>query len=152
MGGYRPCHPALVAGLALVLATGGCSSILGDFLIGNVDQDAGTGGGADAGGSEAQADGAPGAEAGGRDASDAAAPRPDTGSGADASDATASDAEGGVIDDAGSGEASPPPIPGKPGFGITAGGNVSRSPNYKLIGAVGESPGGNVIGRSCGIL
>jgi len=39
-----------------------------------------------------------------------------------------------------------PVRPGKPGFDLTAGGSVSRSPRYKLVGALGESPGGNVVG------
>jgi hypothetical protein len=38
--------------------------------------------------------------------------------------------------------------PGKPGLDLTAGGNVSTSPKYRLVGALGESPGGNVVGRS----
>jgi hypothetical protein len=41
------------------------------------------------------------------------------------------------------------PPSGRPGLDLTAGGNTSASTNYKLIGAVGESPGGNIIvGRS----
>jgi hypothetical protein len=42
----------------------------------------------------------------------------------------------------------PPPVGGKAGFDITAGGNVSTSTNYKLIGSVGEAPGGNVVSKS----
>jgi hypothetical protein len=34
------------------------------------------------------------------------------------------------------------------GFDLTAGGNVSKSPSYKLVGAVGESPGGNGMNKS----
>jgi hypothetical protein len=41
-----------------------------------------------------------------------------------------------------------PVRPGKPGLDLTAGGSVSTSPRYKLVGVLGESPGGNVVGRS----
>jgi hypothetical protein len=37
---------------------------------------------------------------------------------------------------------------GKQAFDLTAGGNVSKSPSYKLVGAVGESPGGNGMSKS----
>jgi hypothetical protein len=37
---------------------------------------------------------------------------------------------------------------GKPGLDLTAAGNISTSSRYKLVGAVGESPGGNVVGKS----
>jgi hypothetical protein len=40
------------------------------------------------------------------------------------------------------------PRPGKPGLDLTAGGSVSTSPKYRLVGALGESPGGNVVGKS----
>jgi len=40
------------------------------------------------------------------------------------------------------------PPPSKPGFDLTAGGNVSTSPKYRLVGTLGESPGGNVVGKS----
>jgi hypothetical protein len=48
-------------------------------------------------------------------------------------------------------EAAPPPPlppPGKPGLDLTAGGNFSSTANYSLIGAVGESPGGNLVSSS----
>jgi hypothetical protein len=48
------------------------------------------------------------------------------------------------------GLAPPPPVttPGKAGFDLAAGGNVSSSAKYKLVGVVGEGPGGNVIAKS----
>jgi hypothetical protein len=39
-------------------------------------------------------------------------------------------------------------VQGRQGFDLTAGGNVSKSPSYKLVGAVGESPGGNRMSKS----
>ncbi len=73
-------------------------------------------------------------------------------------DATRTDADSGpdtgaVETDAGTANAPdaqppPPPVPAKPGLALTAGGNVSRTARYRLVGAVGEAPGGNVIGRS----
>jgi hypothetical protein len=42
----------------------------------------------------------------------------------------------------------PPPVPGKPGLDLTAGGNVSKSTSFKLVGAVGEAPGNNVVAKS----
>ena len=39
-------------------------------------------------------------------------------------------------------------VQGRQGFDLTAGGNVSKSPSYKLVGAVGESPGGNKMSKS----
>jgi hypothetical protein len=41
-----------------------------------------------------------------------------------------------------------PPVAGRPGLDLTSAGNVSTSPRHRLVGAVGESPGGNVVGRS----
>jgi hypothetical protein len=41
-----------------------------------------------------------------------------------------------------------PPVPDQPGRGITAGGNVSRSPLFKLVGAVGKPPGSMGTSRS----
>jgi hypothetical protein len=70
------------------------------------------------------------------------------GASSDGSDATVSglDAADGDAGDGGSGPQ--PAVPGKPGFALTAGGNVSTSRSYKLVGAVGEAPGGNTIGKS----
>lgn len=56
--------------------------------------------------------------------------------------------DGGGTADGGDGGRPPPPVPGKPGFDLTAGGNISKSTGYKLFGAVGEGPGSNVIGKS----
>ncbi len=42
----------------------------------------------------------------------------------------------------------PPPLASKPGLDITAGGTYSASASYSLIGAVGESPGGNNVSKS----
>jgi hypothetical protein len=42
----------------------------------------------------------------------------------------------------------PPPVAGKPGLDTTAGGNTSKSTGYKLVGAVGEGPGNNVVSKS----
>jgi hypothetical protein len=45
-------------------------------------------------------------------------------------------------------ETGPPPTPAKAGFDLTAGGAASRSTNYLLVGAVGESPGWNGVSVS----
>ena len=37
---------------------------------------------------------------------------------------------------------------GNPGMDLTSGGNVSASPHYTLVGAVSETPGGNVVATS----
>jgi hypothetical protein len=39
-------------------------------------------------------------------------------------------------------------VPSKSQFALTSGGTVSRSPRYRLVSALGESPGGNVVGKS----
>lgn len=56
----------------------------------------------------------------------------------------------GNTQDAGSEEAPPPPPPvaGKPGMDITAAGTYGKSSKYALVAAVGESPGGNSVGKS----
>jgi hypothetical protein len=38
--------------------------------------------------------------------------------------------------------------PSRPRVDLVAGGGVSRSPKYTLVGALGESPGGNAPGQS----
>jgi hypothetical protein len=42
----------------------------------------------------------------------------------------------------------PPPVTGKAGFDLAAAGNVSTSTSYKLIGTLGEAPGGNLVSTS----
>ena len=51
-------------------------------------------------------------------------------------------------DAADAGPPPPPPVRGKAGLDVTAGGSVSKSTSFKLVGAVGESPGGNGIAKS----
>jgi len=109
--------------LAVALATGGCTGLLGDF---------GTGPAGD-GGIAVDA-GMPGSGGG------------DTGAPIDGATANG---DGGAPDgapvDGSPSDAPPPPPPGKPGFDITGGGNASTSTNYTLFGAVAEAPGANVI-------
>lgn len=113
--------------LALMLATGGCTGLLGDFGAGP----AGDSGTIDVG-------------IAGSSGGDASVPQGDAG------DASLLPTEGAAPGDSALGndspaDATPTPPPGKPGFDITAGGNTSTSTNYILIAAVGESPGGNII-------
>jgi hypothetical protein len=42
----------------------------------------------------------------------------------------------------------PPPPAAKPGYDITAGGTYGKSARFTLIATVGESPGGNNVGKS----
>ena len=42
----------------------------------------------------------------------------------------------------------PPPPPSKPGYDLTAGGTYGKSASFTLIATVGESPGGNNVGKS----
>jgi len=69
--------------------------------------------------------------------------------GTDASDGGLPPSEAGTPEDAAladtGSDSPPPPPPGKPGFDITAAGNTSTSTHYVLIGALGESPGGNIV-------
>jgi hypothetical protein len=39
----------------------------------------------------------------------------------------------------------PPPVKGKPGTDLTAGGVITSSAHFKMYAAMGESPGGNII-------
>jgi hypothetical protein len=116
---------AAAAVSVLLLASAGCTGILGDFSIG------------DAGG----ATDAPGPDVTGT---------MDSGQGDAKGDAgtmdSAADSPLDALVDAGVDVA--PPVPGKPGLDITAGGNWSKSTSYKLIGAVGESPGNNTLSTS----
>jgi hypothetical protein len=114
----------------------GCASILGDFGIGEGPSDGGDGGippvtdsgNPDTGGN---VEGGPGKDGGG--------------------DATLTDS--GEMD--GGGDATPDVLstpdvgpPGNPGVAITAGGTYSKSAHYTVIGALGESPGGNTTAQS----
>lgn len=131
MGIYR--SAALLTSLTLVLALGGCTSLLGDFTSGGSSVTDG-GGHADVG--AGTGDGGSSSSGGG---SDAAGDSPvDTGMMA--------------TDGSDEGEAAPPPPPpppaGKPGFDLTSGGNSSASINYRMRSALGEAPGGYVIGKS----
>jgi hypothetical protein len=120
---------AAVITLALMTVTAGCTSLLGDFTGGGADHDAGVVVEHDAGSGSSSGSSSGGSSSG-------------SSSGTDASSG-AMDAAADAMD-----SAPPPPVPGKPGFDFTAGGNTSVSENYKLIGAVGEAPGSNVVGRS----
>jgi len=106
---------------ALVIATDGCTGLLGDF---------GAGGGTFDGGIT----GSGGSDSGAllTDAGDGSTPSKDA--------APPDDAAGD-----GQTDGAQPPPPGKPGFDVTAGGNASTSTNYMLIGAVAEAPGANII-------
>jgi len=119
----------------------GCASILGDFGIGEGPSDGGDGGNPpvidsgnpDTGGN---VEGGPGKDAGG-DATTQDSGGPD-GEGPD----------GGF--DAMPDVFSTPDVgpPGNPGVAITAGGTYSKSAHYTVIGALGESPGGNLTAQS----
>jgi hypothetical protein len=68
--------------------------------------------------------------------------QPDTSPGADADAGSKPDSADARVD------TGPPPTPAKAGFDLTAGGAASRSTNYFLVGAVGESPGWNGVSLS----
>lgn len=115
--------------LALALGTAsGCTSLLGDFASG--------GGGSTGDGGKA----------------DVQAGTGDGGSSSSGGPSTDAMSDTGVtpMDASDEGEAAPPPPPaaGKPGFDLTSGGNSGASINYKLRSALGEAPGGYVIGKS----
>jgi hypothetical protein len=125
---------ALLVAAVLVASSIGCTSILGDF-----NSNGSSSGGHDGGGPDAITGG------GGGDAGDAS---PDAMAMSD--DASPDVVE--VTDGGMEGEAAPPPPPppppGKPGFDLTSGGNVSTSTHYKLVGALGEAPGGYTLSTS----
>lgn len=113
--------------LPLVLATGGCTGLLGDFGSGP----AGDSGTIDAG-------------IAGDGGGDSSMTPVDAGDGSPLLNEAAPPNDSALGDDSPADAPRPPP-PGKPGFDLTAGGNTSTSTNYILIGAIGESPGGNII-------
>jgi hypothetical protein len=104
----------------------GCSAILGDFTESNESPDGGTppeDASAADGGHPLDAHGT--ADAPGQvDAPMADAPPPPP-------------VDGGID--------APPPVTGKPGTDLTAGGIIGSSAHFKLYGALGESPGGNIV-------
>jgi hypothetical protein len=113
--------------MAFLALASACTSVLGDFAVGpSGSSDGGT-----------LAETGPGGDAGAG---------PDGAQG-DATLDTGSGVPDGSPRDAAT-ESPPPPPPGKPGVDITSGGNTSTSTHYRLIGAVGEAPGGYVVGRS----
>ncbi len=112
-----------LTGIALALVASGCTSLLGDFGTG-AEKDSGPTVHVDAGNSSGSSGGS------------------SSGSSDAMTDAQADDDASDVM------APPPPPVPGKPGFDLTTGGNTSVSNNYKLIGSVGEGPGGNVVGHS----
>jgi hypothetical protein len=161
---------ALTAGLC---TAGGCSSILGiqDFFAG-ADSGAdvlvtSSPDGTDAPGLEAaseangfrqpdvRGDATPDADADVGDAGPLGDADADMGDAGPIGDGDADVGDAGNMGDADAAdvgpEISPPPPPpegGKTGMDLTAGGNVSSSPNYKLIGSLGEAPGGNSVSKS----
>ena len=121
----------VLRGLGLVAACAsmlfGCTSVLGDFSLSSQGSDAGE-----------SSDGA---------TPDGSGPIPGDGgmdsSIGDGGRDSATDAPGTVDAPADAPiEAGPPPVAGKAGTDLTAGGILSTSANYQLIGALGESPGG----------
>ncbi len=60
------------------------------------------------------------------------------GSGTAGSGSAGSGSAGGVV----------APKPGKPGYGSISAGSYMVSPGYRLVAAIGDSPGGNVTGTS----
>jgi len=127
-------------GLALILSLGAAACVGSEATFSGGDA-AGTGAdgmsamGSVEGGSHDGASTSSGASSGD------AAPSSEAGSGAQ----SGSTGDGGGSSGDGGGAH---PAPSKPGFDITAGGNISKSTGYRLVGAVGESPGGNVVGKS----
>jgi hypothetical protein len=101
-----------------------CTQVLGDFTTGD--------------------DGGPSGDDGGMDVT---VDHKGNGEGSvDGNSDVATDSTG--DDGGGDAEGGPPPVPGKPGYDTVAGGSFSKSTNYSLFGAVGESPGSNTIGKS----
>jgi hypothetical protein len=127
-----------VTGRALVLvalANGGCTSLLGDFT-------------SSASSSDANSLGTVPEAATNDDTGSSPPPAPEASTPTDGSSGSGSSdgSSGSGSSDAGP-EAQPPPPPGQPAFDMVAGGAVSTSANYVLIGTVGESPG-VVVGTS----
>ncbi len=115
--------PALF--IAVIVAAGGCTGVLGDFSSAQIDADGGT---------------LPTGDSGG-DVNTPPPPPPDDGG----SDAPV-DIDSGF--DAGVDSAIPLGPPGKPGQSLTGGGTLAKSTNYKVWVAVGESPGGQITSTS----
>jgi len=121
--------------LACTALVCGCGAILGDFTDG-VSTDSGTPAGNDGGKPPNTEDGSVGIDS--PVSEDGAAPDnfvPPSDGGTDSADAT------------------PPPNldagpPGNPGLAITTGGTYSTSAHFLVIGAMGESPGGNLTSSS----
>ena len=106
----------------LIAGATACSQLLGDFTTGS------GGDGGDDGGPDVTIDhGSSGGDSSGGDVVGNDSPNGDGG---------------------GEAEAGPPPVPGKPGYDTVTGGSWSKSTNFSLVGAIGESPGGNTVGKS----
>ena len=117
-----------VFAIACAPALFGCSAILGDFDVSNQNPDASNpvdGGHPD---TTVHVD-APGVDAPGVDSNGVDSPMA-----VDASVDSPIDA--------------PPPVTGKPGTDLTAGGLIGSSAHFKVYAALGESPGGNIIDSS----
>jgi hypothetical protein len=106
----------------------GCTAVLGDFSLSGQGSDAGE----TSDGNTPDSNGPMPGDSGGMDSSIG-----DSGRDASADAPTTVDAPVDAPIEAG-----PPPVAGKAGTDITAGGILSASANYQLIGALGESPGG----------
>ena len=113
----------LLVAIACAPALFGCSAVLGDFDVTNEQPD----------GSTHPVDGGHG----------------DTSVGDSSNHVDAPGVDAPMLVDAPSGVDAPvdapPPVTGKPGTDLTAGGGVQSSAHFKMITALGESPGGNVI-------
>jgi hypothetical protein len=71
--------------------------------------------------------------------------------GSGASSSSASSSHGGATSSGtagGSSSSGTPVQAGAPGNDLTAGGQIMKSTSYKMIGALGESPGGNGVAAS----
>jgi hypothetical protein len=128
-----------VAVLLLTLGTSGAASVAGCASILGIKE------------FSEGADGGPNVKASVPDSGDDVAEPSDTGSNSDDGSTIVPIADAGPADvDLGPEISAPPPPPvsGKAGFGLTAGGSVSTSTHYKLVGAVGESPGAALVSTS----
>jgi hypothetical protein len=119
--------------MAAMVVTTGCNAILGVSALDYNPSDSGPSP-HDAGPDVTSAEGSVSEDASSEDAS------PDAYVSDDASDASDAGTDALTIPDVGP--------PGNPGLAVTAGGTYSKSAHFQIIGALGESPGGNLTAQS----
>jgi hypothetical protein len=128
--------------LACAAIVCGCSAILGDFTVGTEDggADGGTGPGPDSGPTNDAGDGGGMVDVQAPDGQVPDSEVPDSRPPSDAADAADAIPDVLTIPDVGP--------PGNPGVAITSGGVFSKSAHFGIVGALGESPGGNLTAKS----